>query len=249
MKTLKLFVMLTLCIATISHAQTAEEIISTYIENIGGHDGWSKINSMEVKGIGKQQGIEYPFVATYLKDGRGVINVDIQGQSFIVEAFDGDTAWAMNFQTQKPEAWDSEESHNYKIDAKDNLPDAFMDYKEKGYTIELVGKESWEGTECYKIKITKTPMLIDGNKEDNIEFYFFDTENFVPIAMEYEVKSGPAKGTKAVSLFSDYQEIDGLYMPFTRIDKFNGQVALEMIFKSVAFNSKIDESIFKMPKE
>ena len=249
MKTLKLFVMLTFCITTSTYAQTAEEIVDTYIENIGGNDAWSKINSMEVKGIGKQQGVDYPFVATYLKDGRGVINVDIQGNSFIFEAFDGETAWAMNFQTQKAEAWDSEESYNYKIDAKDNIPDAFMDYKEKGYAIELLGKESWEGTECFKIKLTKTPLMVDGKKEDNVEFYFFDIENSVPIAMESAVMSGPAKGATAVSLFSDYQEVDGLYMPFTRIDKFNGQVGLEMIFKSVSFNTEVDESIFKMPKE
>lgn len=241
--------MLTLCITTFTHAQTAEQIVDTYLENIGGSDAWSKINSMEVKGIGKQQGVDYPFVATYLKDGRGVIKVDIQGNTFIVEAFDGETAWSMNFQTQKAEAWDSELSHNYKIDAKDYLPDAFMNYKQKGYSIELLDNATWEGTECYKIKLTKTPLLVDGKKEDNVEYYYFDIDNSVPIAMEYMVMSGPAKGTTAQSLFSDYQEVDGLFIPFTRIDKFNGQVGLEMIFKSVLFNGDVDDSIFKMPKE
>ena len=50
-----------------------------------------------------------------------------------------------------------------KLESKD-FPDAFFNYKEKGYTIELLGKEDLEGTETFKIKLTKTPMTVDGEK-------------------------------------------------------------------------------------
>ncbi len=247
--TLLLTAFFTLTIFTGSFAQTAEEIVNTYIENIGGQEEWSKVNSMKATGIGRQAGVDYPFTVTTLKDGKTLINIDLQGRQFTVEAFDGETQWAMNFQTQKPEAADSETSLNYKHGAKDNLPDAFMNYKEKGYEVELVGEEDFDGTSCYKIKLTKTPMLVDGNEEENIETYYFDQDNFVPIAMESVIKSGQAKGSKSTTLFTDYQEKDGLYMPYSIVTEFNGQAVFEMVMKTVEFNVDVDESIFKMPEE
>ncbi|RLD28936.1 MAG: outer membrane lipoprotein-sorting protein [Bacteroidetes bacterium] len=240
---------LVLCFVVTLEAQSVEEIIENYVENIGGQEAWSKITSMKVTGVGKQQGIDYPFIASYMKDGRTIIDVNLQGNSFIVEAFDGENAWSMNFQTQKAEALDSESSINYKNEAKDNLTDAFFNYKAKGYSVELLGKEEWEGTECYKIKLTKTPVLVDGKEEENIDMYFFDTENYVPIAIESVIMSGPAKGATSQTLISDYQEVNGLYVAFSRIEKFNGQVSLELVFNVVEFNVALDESIFKMPVE
>ena len=196
-----------------------------------------KINSMTASGIAKQGGTDYPFVATYMKDGRTHLVIDLQGQKYTVEAFDVKTEWAMNFQTQKAEAADSESSLNYKNDAKDNIVDAFFNYKEKGYKIELLGNEVFEGTDCFKIKLTKSPAIVDGKEVDNIEIYYFDTENFVPIASEAAILSGPSKGATQQSLYSDYQEVDGLYLSFSMINKFNGQVGLEINIDAVKFNS------------
>ncbi len=250
MKTLKV---LSTCflflIALTVQAQTAEEIIDTYIENIGGYAAWEKVENMKVTGVGRQQGVDYPFVATMMRDGRTLIDVDLQGTSFIVEAFDGENAWAMIFQTQKAEAFDSETSLNYKNEAMDQIPDPFFNYKEKGYSVELIAEESFEGTDVFKIKLTKKPVVVDGQEEENVDFYFFDTENYVPIAIESVVKSGPAKGATAQTIMSDYQEVDGKYLPFAVTEKFNGQVNLEMIYKTVEFNTEIDETIFVMPKE
>ena len=239
----------TLCFTTTIDAQSADEIVNNYYENVGGKDAWSKIKSMKVTGIGKQGGVDYPFVATYMADGRYVIDVNIQGASFIVEAFDGEQSWAMNFQTQKAEASDSETSKNVKNEAKDEIAGPFYDYKSKGYQIELLGKETWEGTETFKVKLTKKPSIVDGAEVENVEIYFFDTENFVPLAVESVINSGPAKGATGQTLFSDYQEVDGLYMAFSQINKFNGQTGLEMHIKAVEFNPEIDESIFSMPED
>jgi Outer membrane lipoprotein-sorting protein len=248
MKTLKLLALgLTVCIVSVLRAQTADEIIENYIENIGGQNAWSKINSMEVTGIGRQQAVDYPFVATYMKDGRRIVDVNLQGNSFIFDAFDGESAWAMNFNTQKAEALDAETSMNTKNSAKDYLPDGFMNYKEKGYSVELLGKEAFEGTECFKIRLIKKPYIVDGKEEENVETYYFDTENFVPIAMESVIKTGQGKGAMTQMLLSDYQEVDGVYIAFSQIQKFNGQVGLELTYKSVVFNSDIDETIFNMP--
>lgn len=250
MRTFKLlFALFTLFVFTGTHAQTADEIIDNYLENVGGKDSWSNVENMRVTGVGRQQGVDYPFVATYMKDGRYVIDVDLQGTSFIVEAFDGENSWATNFQTQKAEASDSESSNNVKLEAHDQIAGPFHNYKEKGYTIEFLGKDTYEGSEVYKLKVTKKPESVDGKEEDNIDIFYFDMDNFVPIAFEDIITSGPAKGATGITEFSDYQDVDGLIMAFSQISKFNGQVALEMLVKTVEFNVEVDEAIFNMPKE
>lgn len=250
MKTLQFFTLaLIIGFAMPTSAQTADEIIDTYLENIGGKEEWSKIESMTVTGVGRQQGVDYPFVATYMEDGRYVIDVDLQGTSFIVEAFDGTNSWAMNFQSQKAEASDSETSMNTKNESRDEIVSPFYDYEDKGYSIELVGEDTWEGTEVYKIKLIKKPVIVDGKEEENIEMFYFDKENYVPIASEAKITSGPGKGSQVQTVYSDYQEVNGLYVPFTQIDKINGQVGLEMKVKSIEFNKEVNDDIFKMPED
>ena len=229
-------------------AQDAEEIVSTYIENIGGEDAWNKVESIRITGVGKQGGSDYPFVATFMKDGRSNITIELPGASMVYQAFDGETLWGMNFQSQKAEALDSEASLNYKNEAKDNL-EIFLNFKEKGYTVEYLEKDTWEGTEVNKIKLTKKPIMVEGKEEENTEIYYFDTENNVPIASETVVKSGPAKGVTSQTIMTDYQDVEGLILAHTIIEKYNGQTGLEMAYETVKFNVEVDESIFKMPKE
>jgi len=249
MKTLKvLSLLLIACFSLSMQAQTAEDIVNTYVENIGGTEAWDKVKSIKVTGLAKLGGVDYPFVATMMSDGRTNITADIQGNAFVAEAFDGETAWEMNFQTQKPEAYSSEESLNYKNEARDQFIDPFLNYKKNGYKIESLGLDTWEGTKVHKIKLTKKPVIVDGKTEDNNYIYYFDVDNSVPIAYETTVKSGQAKGATEQNIMSDYQEVDGLFMPFTVIEKYNGQTAIELFYKTVEFNVDVDETIFVMPE-
>ena len=160
------------------------------------------------------QGMEIPVELVQLKGGKMYLKINFQGQEITQMAFDGTTAWSTNFMTMKAEKMESEMVENIKQEAGD-YPDALIEYKAKGYTAEYLGKETKEGTECYKVKLTKKPQMVDGQKVDNIIFYYFDTENNVPILTESEVKSGPAKGQMSVTTMSDYQEVEGMYFPFS----------------------------------
>ena len=83
--------------------------------------------------------------------------------------------------------------------------------------------ETIDGVETHKIKLTKEPHTVDGQKVDDVVFYYFDTESNVPIAMEVELKSGPAKGQMYRTTMSDYQEVEGLYFAFTTTESIGQQ--------------------------
>jgi hypothetical protein len=126
--------------------------------------------------------------------------------------------------------------------SKQKFQDEFIDYKEKGSKIELVGTEEVDGTETYKVKMVK--------KDGDVVFYFFDTENYVPIMTRSLMESGPMKGQSIETFMSDYQEVDGLMVAFTTEQKMGGNPVFSMTAEDVIFNDvDIEANNFAFPSE
>lgn len=243
------FVILTLFTLFLTHtisAQTADEIIDNYFENTGGIDNWNALNSLKSSAMINQQGMEFPLTIINMKDGRQMVQFEVQGK-VLTQAFDGEVSWSTNFMTMEAEKSDAEATENMKRESRD-FPDPFLNYKDKGYAIELMGKETVEGVECFKIKLTKKPQLVDGQDVDNISYYFFDTENFVPIVVESEIKSGEMQGKISRGTFSDYDEIEGLYFPFSVSEGIKDMGSQTINFTSFELNPEVDDAIFKFPE-
>jgi outer membrane lipoprotein-sorting protein len=189
-------------------------------------------------------GMELPVTMIQLKDGRQLNMFNFQGKEIKQGVFDGTTLWSTNFQTMKAERSDAEATANFKVDIGE-FPDIFLHYKERGIKIELLGKETVDGTEAHKIKVTKKPITVDGKPADNVSFYFFDAENFVPILIESEIKSGPSKGMTSQMKMSDYQEVGGIMMPFSMIQGVKGQGSQPLTVTNIELNPKVDDATFK----
>ncbi|SFR50326.1 hypothetical protein SAMN04490243_2365 [Robiginitalea myxolifaciens] len=249
MKTLhKLIMVIALAIAMPAQAQTADEILDTYFENIGGKENLKAIKGMKMTASVNQGGMEIPLEIYQMSDGRQATVIKLQGQEFKQGVFDGESLWGTNFQTGKAEKSDAETTANFKLNTND-FPDAFLDYKEKGYTVELMGTETIEGTETFKIKLVKEPLTIEGETVEDISFYYFDAENFVPLALESQINQGPAKGQMQYITFSDYQEVDGIYMPFSMSQGVKNGPSQPISMTTIELNPEVDEAIFAFPEE
>lgn len=246
----KLFTLLFISTLTISNinAQSLDEIIDNYFENTGGKDQWEKLEGLKLSAKINQMGMEIPLDIVQLKSGKQLTEINFQGQSIKQGVFDGNVLWSINMMTQKPEKSDQETTDNVKREMGD-FPDPFLNYKDKGYVAELIGKEEIDGAECFKIKLTKKPLVIDGNEVENVSFYFFDTENFVPIVVHSEIKSGPMKGQVSEIKMSDYQEVEGLYFPFSMVQGLKGQEGQTITFDQISINPEIEDSEFDFPEE
>ena len=230
-----------------SFSQSVDEIIDNYFENTGGIDQWRKLKGVKMSAKLSQQGMEIPIEIIQMQGGKQMQIINFQGQSIKAQVFDGEVSWGINMMSQKPEKSDQETTDNLKLDNND-FPDSFMDYKSKGYKAELIGKETVDGTETFKVKLTKEPKTVDGKKEDDITFYFFDTENYVPIAIQTEVREGPGKGMIMEITMSDYQEVEGLYFPFSQTQGIKDQPSIPLIIDSIELNPTIEEKEFKFPE-
>ena len=79
--------------------------------------------------------------------------------------------------------------------------------------------------------------MVDGKEEENATIYFFDTENFVPIAQE------SVEGSNEISSkITDYKEFGGLYFA-TKIITGGGTIIIE----SIELNPSVEDSEFTMP--
>ncbi len=232
---------------SLAKAQTAEEIIDKYFENTGGKTKWTALQGIKISAKLNQGGMEIPLDIYQLKDGRQMQVVNFQGKEIKQGVYDGSSLWSHNFMNMKAEKSDAESTANFKLDIGE-FPDPFLTYKERGLKVELLGKESIDGSEAYKIKLTKKPIMVDGKPADNIMFYFFDVENFVPLMMETEVKAGPAKGMISQVKYSDYQEVGGLMMPFSMAQGSKGGPSQPISVINIEINPKVDDKAFKYPE-
>ena len=222
---------------------------NNYFENTGGKAQWESLQGIKMMAKVNQMGMEIPIEIVQLKSGKQMTVINFQGQQMKQGVFDGEVLWNINMMTQKAEKSDQETTDNVKREVKGEFPDPFLNYKEKGYTAELLGTEEMDGAECFKIKLTKKPLIIDGKEVENVSFYFFDTENYVPLVIHSEIKSGQFKGQISEIKMSDYQEVGGLYFPFSMVQGVKDQEGQTISLDEIILNPEIDPAAFAFPED
>ena len=250
MKKFTLVAMVLLFIASSVSAQdvTVDEIVNNYLENTGGVENWKALEGIKIKAKLNQGGMEIPLEIVQLADGRTYTKFNLQGTDIYQGVFDGETLWSINFQSMKAEKSDTEATENFKNNLND-FPDPFIDYKEKGYTAELLGTETIDGAETYKVKLVQEPIMVNGEEKESITYFYFDTEAFVPIAQDSEVNQGPQAGVIQRITQSDFDEVEGLYFPFSMTQGIKDGPSQPINIESIEVNPEVDDSVFAFPGE
>lgn len=249
MKIFKTFLLTTLlfAIGNTSFAQSVDEIIDGYYELIGGKEAWKKIEGIKYMAKVNQGGMEIPLEMVQTKSGQAYSKASFQGMSFMQGVFDGETLWNTNFQTMKPEKVTSEDLENHKLTLND-FPDALINYKENEYMAEYIGTETFDGTDAYKIKLVKEQVTVDGAKQDDVEFYFFEVDSGALIGQQQDITSGPMAGVTSEVKFSDYEEYEGLYFPMTMTQGVKDGQSSSIVIESVELNPEFDAAMLKFPE-
>jgi hypothetical protein len=156
-----------------------------------------------------------------------------------IQAYDGKTGWQISpFGGRKdPELMSQDDVKSLQIDADIDGP--MVNYKEKGHKAELVGHDSVEGTDCYKVKLTL--------KNGDVRYYFLDSDSFLEIKMENQSNiRGAVVFTE--NYYGDYEQVNGLYFPFALESAQKGnQERAKFTVDKVEINVPLDDSLFYMP--
>jgi len=225
--------------ATPSAAQTLDEILDQHFAAIGGKEKLAAVQSAKLTGKQQFGPQEAPFSIQWKRPNKIRIEFSLQGLTGI-QAYDGAAAWqVMPFLGKNdPEAVTGDDLKGMEEQA-DLIEGPMFNWKEKGNTVELVGKEPVEGTDAWRLKVTK--------KNGDVTHVWLDAESMLEIKSEGKRKRGDQEFEFESSL-GDYKEVDGLIFAHSIEQKPIGAPAGATItVEKIELGIAIDDAIFAMP--
>jgi outer membrane lipoprotein-sorting protein len=220
------------------NAQTVDEIIA---KNVQAHGGTGKLKEIHT-------------LRTTTKFSQGSFHADgrqenkrpdkvreefiIQGLAQI-QAYDGKTGWQISpFGGRKdPELLSQDDLKSLVVDADVDGP--LIDYKEMGHKAELVGHDSMEGTDCFKIKLSM--------KNGDIRYYYLDADSYLELKIEIQTTIRGALQESEL-YFGDYEQVNGVYYPFAIQQAQKGSSSrFDISVVKIEQNVPLEDTRFSMP--
>jgi len=219
-------------------AQTVDEVIAKNIQAEGGMARLESVQTLRTSGKMTIGSFDVRFVQENKRPDKVREEAIIQGMSQ-VQAYDGATGWQVNpFEGRRdPELLSADDSKSLQVDADIDGP--LVNYREKGHKAELVGHDSVEGTDCYKIKLTL--------KNGDVRYYYLDTDSLLPIKLETQTSiRGSIQENE--TYYGDYEEVNGIYYPFAYESGQKGSTdRVKFTVEKIEQNVPLDDSLFSVP--
>lgn len=216
--------------------ETLEDVLEAHFEAVG-QDKLAKVKSIHMIGKMSVMGME---IAMEIQQKRPLMyytKSTIKGME-IINGFDGETAWMQNPMQSAGKAVKMPDEQAKQTLEQADMDGLLHDYEEKGYKLVLVGEEEVEGTETYKLKLTK-------ENGDEIDI-FLDMDSYMMIKTKAKMDM-MGQEIEAETFFSNYKMIDGVAIPTSIETKAGPQGAMTMEFDEIEFNVEMDDEIFKIP--
>jgi hypothetical protein len=200
--------------ASISSAQTVDELVAKHIQARGGYEKIKAIQTLKITRT----------VATPFTSVKVVIFKKRPSLVRFEQTPAGQTA-AVPRGINAEAAWDSgpggkitTRDAKFAAEARDidaDFDGLLVDWKEKGHTLALEGKETFTGWEGHKIKVT--------TRSGVVRYIYLDTKTFLDRRHSGTVSlpppptappNAPARQYNFVSEFSDWKEVNGVKFAF-----------------------------------
>jgi hypothetical protein len=224
-----------LAFATLSaHAQTADDIIQKYATAMGGLDNINKIKTVKMSGTVSAQGMDLPLTIQIINGKAMRSDVEVMGQA-VTNSYKEGKGWKINPFAGASTATDATDTELGDMKAQSSLASQLMDYKARGYKVELQGQEDVNGAKAYKIKLTEP-----GNKETT---YYVDATTFMAVKVVGK-RNVMGQDMDIESYLNDPKEFGGVKFNTGIVQKAGGQTFQEIHFDKIEVNVPVDEKIF-----
>lgn len=232
---------LALLVCAAAHATSADELIAKNLEARGGAAKIAAIKTLKSEGKMRFGGqFELGFVQYQKAPASSRTEASIQGLT-AVQAWDGKEAWQISpFQGRKdPEKMSADDAKALSDDAPIGGP--LVDWQARGSKVEYLGTEDVDGTDAHKLKVT----LANGDTE----IVYLDPDHFLEIRI---VAQRTVRGThvESVSDFGDYEQVDGVYFPFSIATEEKGSGEgndQQLTIEHAEANVPMADSLFAFP--
>ena len=219
-------------------AQTVDEVIAKNIQAHGGLDKLKSVRSIRTSAKFSQGSFRAEFRQENKRADRVREELIIQGLAQ-VQAYDGKTGWQISpFGGRKdPELLSLDDLKSLVVDADIDGP--LVEYKEKGHKAELVGHDSMEGTDCFKIKLSL--------KNGDVRYYYLDVDSYLELKLEIQTTIRGALQESEL-YYGDYEQVNGIFYPFAVEQAQKGSASRAQIsVEKIEQNIPLEDAHFSMP--
>jgi outer membrane lipoprotein-sorting protein len=221
-----------------ANAQTVDEIIAKNIQAKGGLEKLKSVKTLRTTVKFSDGSFRAEFRQETKRPGKVREEFIVQGMAQI-QAYDGKIGWQISpFNGRKdPDLMSADDMKSLIVDSDIDGP--LVDYKEKGNTAELVGHDSMEGTDCYKIKLSM--------KNGDIRYYYLDTDSYLELKVEIQTTIRGALQESSM-YYGDYEQVNGIYYPFAVEQEQKGSSSRQQFsVEKIEQNADLNDSLFTMP--
>jgi len=205
---------------------TAGQVIEDYLEAIGGRARLKSVKDMHMVMAADFNGVSLKSEIDKKAPDKMRTVTYINGSPATIQVYDGESG---SF-TQQGKSMPVEEEMlaQFKATAPIFIE---LQYEELGYQLTLEGIEKLGEKKAYKVRVT-----------DPLGSEFFD---YYDLESALKVRSVSGQGSKKlVTQYSNYQELEGIRMPFTIQTSL--PISLEMAVHYIEINKGLEDELFEL---
>ncbi len=209
---------------------TVEQVLNKYIEAAGGKENMLKVKDKTTKLTGTVQGMNLTITISQKEPNKlyQFIDAGVFQQKTI---FDGERG--RSEQMGQVQELTGEQIEEMKLQGSIHT---ILKYDELGIKNELVGLESVNGKDAYKVAMT-TPS---GKKST----YYYSVESGL-LVRTISTANTPQGSFNQTTDMDDYRDVQGVKYPFKLTQSFGPQT-IDLVVSSIEINSGLSDSLFEI---
>jgi outer membrane lipoprotein-sorting protein len=220
------------------YAQSVDDVIAKYVAARGGLEKIKAVNTMRMTGKMSMGPMEAPVLMVMKRPDQVRLEFTVQGLTGI-RVYDAGSGWAVMPFMGKKDAEPIAADELKELEDQADIDGPLIDYKAKGHKVELLGKDKVEGTDVYKLKLTR--------KNGDIDTIYLDADSYLEIKEEGKRTIRGSEQEFDTSI-GDYREVGGLMFPFALDSGAKGsQERQKITIDKVELNIPVEAATFKMP--
>ncbi len=216
---------------TNTQAQTVDDVVNSHITAMGGKEKLESLKSVRMTGSMSTQGVDISMTMTRSHLIGFRLDMDIMGSSNY-QMLNATEGWVFMPVMGMTEPKKMEDDQYKSASSQLDIQGALLNYKDKGTTIELLGKDKVDNAEAYKLKLTL--------KSGKVVTYFLDAKTY------FLIKTAGKQNVQGEEMdmettFADFkQNADGFWFPYSTTS-MQGTIT----FDKIETNVKVEDSLFK----
>ena len=216
---------------TNTQAQTVDDVVNSHITAMGGKEKLESLKSVRMTGSMSTQGVDISMTMTRSHLTGFRLDMDIMGSSNY-QMLNNTEGWVFMPVMGMTEPKKMEDEQYKSASSQLDIQGALLNYKEKGTTVELLGKDKVDNAEAYKLKLTL--------KSGKVVTYFLDAKTYFLIKTAGK-QNVQGEEMEMETTFSDFkQNADGFWFPYSTTS-MQGTIT----FDKIETNVKVEDTMFK----